>query len=101
MAIVEWALAISLFWLAAALFLGGAPIRIRGGGGPRQLGGLFLVFALYLAAWKGLTAVLTGLAPYGVGFAVGSLLAVGLVPPLCWAAFRILGVRIEPRGEGH
>lgn len=102
MVIVEWAIAISLFWLVAALFLGGGPIRIHGGGGPRQLLGLLLVFAAFLAVWKLLVAGLTGLIPVRfLAVVVASLVASGLVPPLCWALFRPLGVRIELGREEH
>ncbi|HEX9885045.1 MAG TPA: hypothetical protein VGA70_01080 [Longimicrobiales bacterium] len=90
-----WLLPISLFWCLAALYLGGAPIRIEGGGGGRQLAGLFLHFALFLAVWAGARAVLAALLGDTAAIILSALLAVILLPLLARLAFRIVGVRIS------
>lgn len=102
MVIVEWAVAVGLFWIVSALFLGGAPIRYENTGAGRELGGLLVGFALYLVAWKLLVGSLGALLPGFGAFVVGSLLAVGLAPILCVMALRLFGTRVRwGRAEAH
>lgn len=91
---VEWLAPIALFWTMTALYLGGFPLHMDGGGAGRQLAGLFVSFALYLVVWFALRALLRG--PLGTvsGVAVACLVATLLLPVLARVAFRILGVRI-------
>lgn len=95
MVIVEWAVAISLFWIVAALFLGGGPIRFENTGAAREIGGLLVGFALYLVVWKLLVGGLGALLPAFGAFAVGSLLSAGLAPVLCVLALRLFGTRVK------
>lgn len=90
-----WLVPLSVFPLVAALFLGGGPIRIRGGGGVRQTVGLILTLALYLAAWAGLRAVLGGSTG---GVVIATVVAAVLIPAGAWLGFRVVGVRLEPTG---
>jgi hypothetical protein len=92
---VMWLVPICLYWTLAALYLGGAPIRIEGGGAGRQVGGLLLHFVLFLGVWTLARAALTSL--LGTTFAVVAsvLLAVILLPVLARLAFRLVGVRIS------
>lgn len=91
---VSWLVPISLFWILAALYLGGAPIRIEGGGGPRQLAGLALHFVLFLVVWVVGRVLLTDIVGATFAVVVAAVLAVILLPALAKLAFRVVGVRI-------
>ena len=92
---VEWLAPISLYWTMAALYLGGFPINIEGGGGGRHTLGVFITFALFLVVWFVARMVLRG--PVGTVGAVISacLIATVLLPLLARGAFAVLGVRIR------
>lgn len=96
---VEWLAPIALFWTMTALYLGGFPLHIEGGGAGRQLSGVLVTFTLYLAIWFALRALLRG--PLGTvpGIAVSCLIATLLLPLLARVAFRILGVRITAAAQ--
>lgn len=100
MVIVEWAVAISLYWLVSALFLGGAPIRMENTGGVREVGGLLVGFALYLAVWWAIVSGMGGLLPSFPAFVVGSLLSAALIPVVNVLSLRLFGTRVR-RGEAH
>ncbi len=92
-----WLVPLALFWPLTALYLGGAPIRIDGGGGVRQLAGLLLHFALFLGAWLGVRTVLSAVASGALlTVVVPALVVVILLPLLARVAFRAVGVRIRP-----
>jgi len=95
-----WLVPLALFWPLAALYLGGAEIRIDGGGWLRQLGGLLLTFALFLALWAGARA---GLSALGDGalltLVTPAVVLSALLPFLARAVFRLVGVRIRPERE--
>ena len=55
---MEWLVPICLFWTLAALYLGGWPVEIVGGGGVRQVIGLVNTFLLFIIVFAGLRAVL-------------------------------------------
>lgn len=103
---VQWLVPVCLFATLSALFLGGFPIRFQGGGGPRELVGLLLSFGLYLVLWGALRAALTTPLGAAAGLIVPSAAASLAIPGICWAGFRMAGVRIRraPRaphaGEG-
>lgn len=102
MVVVQWVLVISLFWMISALFLGGAPIRIEGGGGIRQSAALLTSFAAFLALWYGLDAALAGMASPVTSFLAAAGLSALLLPALSIGVFRLLGIRIRrSEGEGH
>lgn len=92
--IVGWVLAICVFWIVAALFLGGGPVAIEGGSGPRETGGLLLSFALFLAAYAGLSRLLDGAVGGTGAAALSTLLAAALVPLFSILALRAFGVRV-------
>ena len=92
---VEWLAPVALFWTMAALYLGGFPLNIEGGGGARQFLALIVTFALYLAVWFGLRSVLRGPAGAIGAVAIACLLATALLPLLARAGFRVFGVRIS------
>lgn len=94
---VAWLVPIALFWPLAAMYLGGAPINIEGGGGVRQMGGLALHFAAYLLVYALLRAGLSVLVgPVIGGIVVPVLVASIMIPLLGKLSFRAVGVRITP-----
>ncbi|MBI4519243.1 MAG: hypothetical protein HY701_00275 [Gemmatimonadetes bacterium] len=102
---VVWLIPMGLFLSLAALYLGGAPIRIEAKGA-RELLGLIVTFALYLALWGVLRAVLTGIAGAAGAVAAATILSVVALPWTARIGFRLVGVRIEslpyhPIAEGH
>lgn len=99
--IVEWLVPVAVFWMAGAMYLGGAPIRIEGGAAVRQLGGLAVSFALFLTVWWGLRALIVAVTGPILAVALAALGALILLPFVCKAGFRILGVRLVPDEGGH
>ena len=99
--VVQWLAPIALFWTMIAMYLGGFPLKIEGGNGPKHLLGLVLTFALYLVAWWGLRAgfnAITGPIP-AVVFAC--LAATLLLPSFTKGAYRLVGVRITRAAAAH
>jgi len=95
--LVAWLIPIALFWPLAAMYLGGAPITLDGGGGVRQTGGLILHFALYVGAYALLRALLSGpIGPVLGGIVVPIVVVSALLPILGRLAFRVVGTRITP-----
>lgn len=97
---LEWLVAVCVFWIATATYLGGMSVDLEGGSGLRQVIGLIDLLLLYLLVWGVLHTVLSG-----VGGAFGpvilpTVLTVLALPILARIAFRIVGVRIK-RVEGH
>ncbi len=98
---VPWLIPVALFWTLAALYLGGAAIHIEGGGGGRQVGGLLLHFAAYLAVYALLRAVLSGpVGPIFGGVVVPIVVTSSLLPLLAKLTFRVVGVRITSSEGG-
>lgn len=95
---IPWVIAISLFWMGAALYLGGLDIRIEGGGGVRQALGLIDSFVLFLVVWWLLRQALGGLGPILGGILLPSAIAALLLPVVTRIGFRLLGVRVG--GDG-
>lgn len=94
---LAWLVPAALFWGLAAIYLGGAPIHIKGGGGWQQSGGVLLGFAAYLGVYAVLRTLLMGaLGPIAGGIIVPLIAASILLPFLVRFTFRLLGVRITP-----
>jgi len=91
---LDWLIPLSAFWIAAAVFLGGSPAHVDGGGPLRQLLGLIATLVLYLAVWFGLRAGLGAALPSTAALVVASVVAVVLVPVWCHLAYRAVGLRI-------
>ncbi|NIP57400.1 MAG: hypothetical protein GWM92_04435 [Gemmatimonadetes bacterium] len=92
--LVEWLAPVAAFWTLAAIYLGATPIRIEGGGGLRQIGGLLVTFALFLGVFAAARAILSGTLGVTLTVIVGTAAASLLLPILCRVGFRVLGVRI-------
>ena len=97
---LTWLIPIALFWGFAAVYLGGAPIRITGGKGLHHIAGLLLSFAAYLGVYAAIRAVLSGaLGAILGGLVVPILVASALIPLLAKFTFRLVGVRISSASE--
>lgn len=96
----EWLVPISTFWILAAVYLGGADIRIRGGNGPRQMLGLLLTFAGFLGVWAILRMLIGGFLNVPLTVAVALIGAAALLPLVSKLTFMIVGVRITGGGHG-
>lgn len=97
---IPWLIAISLFWLLSAVYLGGLNVEIEGGGGFRQTMGLIGSFVLFLLLWWLLRRLLGDLGPVVGDILVPSALAVLALPLLTRLGFRLLGVTVR-RGHGE
>jgi hypothetical protein len=91
---MEWLVPLSAFWLIAALFLGGSPAEIEGGGGVRQLLGLVASLVIYLAVWFGLRAGLGAALPSALAIALATVVAAALIPIWCRLAYRVVGLQV-------
>lgn len=90
---MEWLIPISSVWLFAAIYLGGWPRDVEGGTPLKQVIGLLITVALFLAAWAGLRTALGGMGFVGrvlLPTAVSTL----LFPILAALGFRVMGVRV-------
>lgn len=100
MSVVLWLVPICAFLVAAPMYYGGMPIRVVGGGGIRQTGGLLVSFAGYLAAAVLLRGLLEGAMPQFFAVVISTIVALLLVPALSRVGFRVFGVKIVRAGEG-
>ena len=91
---VGWLVPIPLFWILAALYLGGAEINIEGGNAKREVTGLLLHFASFLVVWAVARMVFAGLTGPILSVVFAALLAAIMLPLLAKLTFRVVGVRI-------
>lgn len=101
MSVVHWLVPICAFLVAAPMYYGGMAIRIEGGGGVRQTGGLLVSFAAFLAVAILLRGLLEGMMATFFAVVVSTTAALLLVPLISRLGFRVFGVRIVrvPAGE--
>jgi hypothetical protein len=96
---VEWLIPVSLFWTLVALYMGGLSTSIENGPAARQVLGLFATFLLFLLVWW---AIRTGLGMVSEGLLtrvlLPTVLALGALPLVVRAGFRILGIRVARGG---
>lgn len=100
MTVVLWLVPICGFLLVGSMYLGGAPIRIEGGGGVRQTLGLILSFAAFLAVAVLLRSLLAGGMHMFFAVLISTVAALLLLPLVCRLGFRVVGVRIVKVEEG-
>lgn len=98
---LEWLIPISVFWLAAALYLGGMDVEVEGGSGFQQLLGLLVTFALFLAVWAGLRIPLGGFIGVLGRVVLPTLISVSILPLISRVAFRLVGVRVHAATGDH
>lgn len=100
MTVVLWLVPICAFLIVGSMYLGGAPIRIEGGGGLRQTLGLLLSFAAFMAAAILLRNLLDGGMHMFFAVLLSTIGALLLLPVVCRLGFRVVGVRIVKVEEG-
>jgi hypothetical protein len=94
--VLAWLVPIAVFWSLAALYLGGAAINIKGGGGGRQTLGLLLLFASYLGVYTICGLALTGVAGAAFGGIVFPVLIASIsIPLLTRVMFKLVGVSVS------
>lgn len=96
---LEWLIPIGLFWVVGAVYLGGFPLAFENGAGVKQVLGLLATYALFLAVWAGLRAVLGGMGGVLGRVIVPQAAVILLFPLLARAGFRVTGVRIRKIGR--
>lgn len=101
MEVVRWVVAIALFWLVSAMFIGGGPMRIRPAGALRELGALLLSFAAYLAVWRLLLSATGAFLPEFVDFVAATVFSAPFILLLEYGFFRLVGARFEFGAEEH
>ena len=88
-------LPVMLFWLLEAIYLGGWPVDVHGGNGPKQVIGLLLTSILWAVVWKAFSATFQGIGPVLGAIVMASFLSAALLPLVNWVGFKIVGVSIR------
>lgn len=98
---IAWLVPVSMFWLVAAIYLGGFDLEIEGGGGLRQFVGLILSFVVFVAVFRVLGMALGGaLGPNLGGIVLPAIVSVALLPVITRVGFLPMGVKIR-KGHGR
>jgi hypothetical protein len=100
MSVVLWLVPICAFLLVGSMYLGGGPVRIVGGGGVRQTGGLLVSLAVFLAVAVLLRNLLAGGIHMFFAVLLSTIVALLLLPVLCRLGFLVFGVRLERIRDG-
>lgn len=98
---IYWLLPVALYWPLAAMYVGGAPVRIEGGGGLQQILGVLLAFVLSVLLWRLSRSFLDGLTVNFVAILVSTVATAALIPLLCKLSLRLFGVRVVPAEGDH
>lgn len=99
---IHWLIPVSMFWLIAALYLGGFDLEIEGGGGLRQFLGLILSFVIFVAVYRLLGMILGSIGLVLGGIVLPVILSVALLPLTTRLGFLPMGVKIRKgHGGGH
>jgi hypothetical protein len=93
-------LPVMMFWILAAIYLGGWAVDLHGGNGVTQVLGLIISFVLFYAVWRGLHAAFNGLGEVLGGIVITTFLASALLPAISWVGYKLVGVSIE-KSHGH
>lgn len=96
---LTWLVPFAIFPLFASMYLGGSPVRLEGGSGPREGLGLILTLALFVVAWAVARAIFASF--LGGAFPIVlAVIAAGLLLPFAVRlAFRVVGVRVVGRAR--
>ena len=98
---MEWLVPICLFWILAALYLGGFPVEVVGGNGFRQVMGVIDSYVLFILVWALLRAVLGGLGGLLWTAVVPAVLVSLALPLIIWAGYIVMGVRVQKGSRPH
>ena len=96
---LDWLVPISVFWIMAALYLGGMAVEVEGGSGFQQLLGLLVTFVLFLLVWTGLRVPLGGFVGLLGRLVLPTVLSILLLPVLARVGFRLTGSRVRATRE--
>lgn len=96
---LEWLIPIGLFWIVAAIYLGGYPLEFENGSGPREILGLLLTLVLFVGVWAGLRAALGSVGGFIGRVAIPTLVVAIGFGWLARVAFRVTGVTIRRTGS--
>jgi hypothetical protein len=98
---MEWLLPICLFWILAALYLGGWPGEVVGGNGFHQVMGVVDSYILYILVWGLLRAALGGIGGLFWDAVIPTVLASLALPLIVWAGYIVMGVRVQHGERPH
>jgi hypothetical protein len=90
---LDWLVAVILFWLASAMYFGGLGRDVEGGTGFRQFVGLLLTYAIFLVVWGALYKAVGVETAKGV--LIASAVAVVLLPIEVRLGFLLVGARVR------
>lgn len=98
---LEWLVPISLYWVVAAVYLGGFPLEFEGRSGVWQVIGILATFAAFLLVFAGLRMALGGVGPMLGRIVLPTTVAILVFPLLARLGFGLVGVRIRRAAHGH
>jgi hypothetical protein len=90
---LDWLVAVILFWVASALYFGGLQRDVEGGTGFRQFVGLLLTYAIFLVVWGALYKIVGVETAKGV--LIASAVAALLLPLEVRLGFLLVGARVR------
>jgi hypothetical protein len=102
--VLYWLVPVAVFWSVASTYLGGASLKIEGGGAGRQMSGLLLLFVSFLVVYRVFGMILPGIIGAGLGtIPIPLALTIIAMPFLAKATFKVAGVSITrvPPGGAH
>ena len=90
---LDWLVAVILFWVVAALYFGGLQRDVEGGTGFRQFVGLLLTYAIFMVVWGALYKTVGVETAKGV--LIASAVAVVLLPIEVRLGFLLVGAHVR------
>ena len=97
---LDWLVAVILFWVASALYFGGLQRDVHGGTGFRQFVGLLLTYVIFLVIWGALYKIVGVETAKGV--LIASAVAALLLPLEARLGFLLVGARVrKSSAAGH
>ncbi len=98
---IEWLVAIGVFFPLTAIYLGGMRLEPAGGGGLRQVLGLALTLAVYLVVWRLLHSVLGGIGPVLGGVVLATGISILALPLEARVGYLLVGVKLQRTHAPH
>lgn len=98
---IEWLVAVCVFFPLTAIYLGGMRVEPAGGRGIQQVLGLVLTLAVYLIVWRVLHVLLVGLGPILGGVILATAAAVLLLPLEARTGYLMVGVKLQRTATPH
>jgi hypothetical protein len=98
---IEWLVALGAFFPLTAIYLGGMRLEPAGGGGLRQVLGLVLTLAVYLAVWRVLHGMLAGIGPVVGGVILATAISILALPFEARIGYLLVGVKLQRTHAPH